>query len=117
MSLWFSTRDKKGRRHWWAIGTDPTAVVSAITIIVLWAGSNLMQCLLQHPWVPFVLAGSGLAFLVIAKVSLYRQGIWLSFGPGLMARKYASLYKVAYVLIGVGVLLMLLLLGALRLRT
>jgi len=58
----------------------------------------------------------GLACLTVPKVSLYRRGIWLSFGSGLMSRGYASLYKVAYVLMGVGVLLMLLLLSALRLR-
>jgi len=56
----------------------------------------------------------GLACLTVAKASLYRQGIWISFGPGRMTRGYANLYKAAYLLMGVGVLATLLLLSTLQ---
>ena len=61
-----------------------------------------------------VLLLSGLACLAIAKVSPGKQGARLSFGSGLMSKRYAGLYKIAYVLMGVGVLVMVLLLNALR---
>jgi hypothetical protein len=63
---------------------------------------------------PFAVLAVGLASLIIAKISLYKKGIWLSFGPGLMTKGYATLYKTAYVLLGIGVLLLLLILNALR---
>jgi len=84
-----------------------TALATAVALLVL------------HPaltgWLAAILLLSGLACLTGSKVSLYRQGIWLSFGPGCMSSGYACLYKVAYVLMGVGVLLVFLLLSALRL--
>lgn len=57
---------------------------------------------------PFVVIVVGLACLIVSKLSLYRKGVWFSFGPRLMSKGYASLYKVAYVLLGIGLLLLLL---------
>jgi hypothetical protein len=112
MSFWWYTRDKRGKRHLWGIDTDPMAVMLVLGLTV--ASTSL--ALLQHPSIPFILIISGLACLILAKLSLYRQGIRLSFGSALMSRRYASLYKVAYVLMGIGVLLMVLLLSAPRLK-
>ena len=56
----------------------------------------------------------GLICLVLSKIARYRQGVWLSFGPGRMTTRYVALYKAACLLTGVGVLLMALMLNALR---
>jgi hypothetical protein len=61
-----------------------------------------------------VLLLSGLACLAIAKVSRCKEGAWLSSGSAHMSKGYAGLCKIAYVLMGVGVLVMLLVLNALR---
>ena len=63
---------------------------------------------------PFVLLGTGLVCLIISIISLYKKGIWFSFGPKLMSQGYAKLYKAAYILIGFGVLILILLLNALQ---
>jgi len=63
---------------------------------------------------PFVLLAVGLACLTIAKIFLYKKGIWVSFGIGSMTNGYAKLYKVGYLLLGVGTLLLLALFNALR---
>jgi hypothetical protein len=62
--------------------------------------------------VPFVLLSVGLSCLIISKMSLYRKGIWFSFGPGVMTKGYAKLYKVGYLLLGVGALILLALFNA-----
>ena len=51
---------------------------------------------------------AGLGCLAIAKTSLWRQGIWTSWGSGRMTKGYAILYKWGWVGIGSGVVLLLL---------
>src|SRR3989442_15887942 len=50
----------------------------------------------------------GLCCLTLAKSSLWRQGIWTSWGSGRMTKGYAILYKCGWVGIGTGGLLLLL---------
>jgi hypothetical protein len=114
MSFWWYTRGKSGKRILWQVDTDPTAILSIAGLIA----TIISVYLLAHPTlalsVPFVLVLGGLACLIVAKISLYRQGIWFSFGCGLMSRRHAILYKAAYLLMGLGVLLMLLAFNGLR---
>jgi len=55
---------------------------------------------------PSLFVVGGIVCLILAKVSLFRRGIWISFGPALMKDK-ARLYKIAYSLMGIGLLLFL----------
>ncbi|HNS20283.1 MAG TPA: hypothetical protein PKH24_07275 [Sedimentisphaerales bacterium] len=114
MSFWLDTRGKGGKGHLWQIDTDPFAVIGALAFAAVVVGMGLIVHPVLTGWLSVVLLLSGLACLTAAKISLYRQGTWLSFGPALMSRGCASLYKVAYVLMGMGVLLALLLLSALQ---
>jgi hypothetical protein len=114
MSLCCHTRDRKGTRHLWFIDTDPFVIVSVAILLTGVVTPRLVQHLSGTGYLSVVLLWGGLACLTISKISLYRQGIWLSFGRGLMSRGYGNLYKAAYVLMGVGVLLMFLFLSALR---
>ena len=97
MSLWWYGRKRRGKRSLWQIDTDPVAVLQVIMFSGVVAALNL----LAHPslaaFLIFVFLGGGLACLCVAKMSLFRQGIWLSFGSGLMSAGYARLYKLAYV--------------------
>jgi hypothetical protein len=114
MSFWWYTRGKTGKRTMWQIDTDPVAILPIAGLIATIISVHLFA----HPTIavslPFVLALGGLAGLIVAKISLYRQGIWFSFGCGLMSRRHAILYKVAYLLMGLGMLLMLLAFNGLR---
>jgi len=47
----------------------------------------------------------GFLCLLAAKFSLFRRGIWMSWGPGHMPVGWSRLYKFAYVLMGIGALL------------
>jgi hypothetical protein len=50
----------------------------------------------------FTLISAGLICLVIAKASLFSQGIWTSWGTGRMTRWNARIYCAGYLLIGFG---------------
>jgi hypothetical protein len=93
-------------------------VIPALTVtglLAAWFGPplfnhNRVTSGIMHPillLLPFAFMASGLVCLIIAKVPLCRRGIWISFGQALMAKKYAKLYKFAYFLIAVGLLLVL----------
>jgi hypothetical protein len=110
MSFWWYGKPENGKRYWWLIDTDPLAVL----MLVLFVVAVISMHILNHPSIPFLLILSGLVCLIAAKISLFRRGIWFSFGSGLMSKGCARLYKAGYILMGFGVLLMLLLLSALR---
>ena len=114
MSFWWTTRDKSGRRHLWQIDFDPMIIIMVVGMLVAMIFPRLFRDPTRVIVLPFVVIVAGLACLSVSKLSLYRKGVWFSFGPRLMSKGYASLYKVAYVLLGVGVLLLLLLLDVLR---
>ena len=48
----------------------------------------------------------GFLCLSVAKISLFRQGLWISWGTQMMTRGYARLYRAAYFLFAVGLLLL-----------
>ena len=114
MSLWWYGRKRRGKRSLWQIDTDPVAVLQVIMFSGVVAALNLLAHASLAAFLIFVFLGGGLACLCVAKMSLFRQGIWLSFGAGLMSAGYARLYKLAYVMIALSVLLTLLLLSTLR---
>jgi hypothetical protein len=108
MSLWFFRRAKKGERLVWLIDVPllPTLALVGATVGVLLS----MVC--QYPMATAI--GSvgmmliGYACLVSAKISLFRRGIWISWGPRLMSVGCARLYRAGYGLIGFGGALLLL---------
>jgi uncharacterized membrane protein YvlD (DUF360 family) len=112
MSLWVYKKDNTGKRHLWQIGFDPLIIIVVIGLVA----ALIWPHIFQTPWfiliIPLVLLTAGLALLIISKLSLYWKGIWFSFGPGLMSKGYVTTYKVAYVLIVMGVLLLLMLFSA-----
>lgn len=55
-----------------------------------------------------VILSTGLLCVIAAKISLFRRGVWVSWGPRLMTKWWARLYKVGYVFMGLGVFLLLL---------
>ena len=55
--------------------------------------------------IAFASALIGITLLFIAKLPLYRQGRFFTFGPSALSRGYRSLYVAAYILLGfVGVI-------------
>jgi hypothetical protein len=94
-----------GKIRW--IDIEPLTVMILIGLLAAIVGPrNLAKAFLI---LPFALSVIGLVFLIISKTSLFRKGIWFSFGPKLMTRGYARLYRLSYILIGIGVFFLLLL--------
>ncbi|RPI21467.1 MAG: hypothetical protein EHM61_24690 [Acidobacteria bacterium] len=80
-------------------------VVVFLGLAVIWpAVDNLVALRVKFP-IAFLLVVPGFALLAFAKASLYRAGIWISFGDREMSAKMSNLYRVGYYLIFWGVLL------------
>ncbi|HMK49050.1 MAG TPA: hypothetical protein VK435_03275 [Thermodesulfovibrionales bacterium] len=114
MSLWLYKRDKSGKNIVWQVDFDPISVMVILGLLA----ALLSPSFFRDPSVigifPFSLLTAGLACLIISKISLYKKGIWFSFGPGPMTKGCAKLYKIAYSLLGIGALLLIVSLSAMR---
>jgi hypothetical protein len=112
MSFWLFKRNADGRQEIWQIDIDLMSVVFVIGILAALVAPRWMRGPVAVAQDGLVLAGIGILFLVIAKVSLFRRGIWVSCGPRRMGKCAARLYKCAYVLLVLGAGLALLAYGA-----
>jgi hypothetical protein len=99
MSWWISRTGAGGRRELWAVDVDPllAMVLLALPLAVLLSGGLLSVSLLVL----------GFICLVVSKMSLFRRGVWFSWGPRLMSARNATIYKIGYSLVGFGALLRL----------
>ncbi len=109
MSMWIRHGDKSGR-HFWLIDTHPVLLLVAIPVIMI-AAVAFPELLWK---MTMIIAGSGMICLAVAKISLFRQGIWISCGPRYMSRRNALLYKTGYALFGSGAALTLLVRSMIR---
>jgi hypothetical protein len=113
MSFWLYTRDGSGKWHLWGIDFDLVMVAAVIALSAGLFAPILLCDVLIAAYVTCSLLAGGLVCLILSKASLFRRHIWFSFGPALMSKKYAVLYKFAYGLMCAGILFTLLLSGAL----
>jgi len=91
--------------------TIPVIVIGMLMAFVMPSATQSPSSLLKDMgWL--VLAG--FICVVAAKISLFRQGIWGSWGPRLMTYGWARLYVIGYSLMGVGILFVLMLYQAMR---
>lgn len=75
---------------------------AALAIVVMCA------CLSTHPLNIILICGcyaAGIGSLLWAKLSLFRQGIWVSFGPAQMDAERRQSYWSGYVLLVIGAVL------------
>jgi hypothetical protein len=114
MSFWIYRKDKNGKTSLWQIDIYIPFLITLVGLSITLILPKQSQMLSFVVWSPFVLLGAGLVLLLISKLSLYRKGIWVSFGSKQMSKTNATLYKTAYVFLGLGVLLLLLTWNALR---
>ena len=109
MSLWIRHRDKSGK-HFWLIDTHPVLLLIVIPVSMIAAVTY--PGLLAKTMI--IIAGCGITCLAAAKISLFRQGILISWGPRFMTRRNALLYKTGYALLGSGAAMMLLVRSMMR---
>ena len=100
-------RDGHARPRIGRICVDPMMMLIAISLLVGLVVPNILLRPTRASVGALVLMVAGLACLAIAKTSLWRQGIWTSWGSRRMTKRYAILYKWAWVGIASGLLLLL----------
>jgi hypothetical protein len=107
MSWWVYGKDKSGKRVVWEIDIDFMQVVFVLGLLVTF----FVPALLRGPLAIFAdgirFISAGLACVIVSKISLFRRGIWVSWGPRVMSKWWARLYKVGYALIAIGIFLVL----------
>jgi hypothetical protein len=114
MSLWWHKRDKSGKKLLWQIDFEPLSVMMLFALLFALIGPGIVGNPSRIILFPFALLLIGFTCLLISKISIYRKGIWLSFGSKHMSKGYATLYRTAYILIGLGVLLLVAVFNAIR---
>jgi len=116
MSVWINRKDRNGKSYLRQIDFDPLimiAVIGILAAIIIPQVKFYPSLLLILPFTCIII---GLVLLSVSKISLYRKGIWFSFGSKLMTKGYASLYKLGYLFIFTGMLVVLMVLAGTRVR-
>ena len=104
MSWWINGKDK---RELWGIDVEIGILIIPVVIIAAIVIPNALLNPAPFMYTSIGMVASGVVGVFTAKLSLFRRGIWVSWGPRQMSKAYAGLYVVGYALIGVGLLLML----------
>ena len=90
------------------IDIEPMGLVFILGLIVTLVVPRWMKGPVEILSDGVVVLSTGLLCVIAAKISLFRRGVWVSWGPRLMTKWWARLYTVGYVLMGLGVFLLLL---------
>jgi hypothetical protein len=99
---------------WWIERTeaDGTRTITAIDyslLHVIFLGGFLATVLLFNQWLAWIPVGLGFLLFLGAKLSLFRRGIWVSWGSSPMAPGARRLYLTGYrLMIGEAAVLVLL---------
>jgi len=101
VSVWIWRKDRMGKRQLWLIDTDPTVLMA------LWAVCFVL--IISHPEsfvaASLMIMASGAVCFTLAKVSLFRRGVWMSWDSTSMTKRNANLYRTGYFLMAGGALL------------
>jgi hypothetical protein len=108
MSWWCNRKDKTGTV--WLVEIDfhrlLLILVAGVVFSALLPIANALTGLRREtplfPAASIGLMALGYMYVLWGKVSLFRRGIWVSWGPRLMTRWYSGAYKVGYMLVGAG---------------
>jgi len=104
MSFWIHTKDKNGQPTTILVDLPPIGILLAVVVCFL---TQVFFFYYNTParlgWHSMGMMAVGIMSLIAAKASLFRQGIWRSWGPGRMTKPFRILYFAAYVLMVIGV--------------
>lgn len=105
MSFWIYKKDKKGKTSIYTVPFLPLEFIMLFigllaVLIVPRYFCNSTQLGIDS----LALAIFGFALLFISKITLFRKGIWNSWGTKLMSKPFKYVYWCGYILIGLGIL-------------
>lgn len=103
MSFWIYQKEKNGKTGIYSV----TVPIEGLIIILGVAAGMLVprymdngtKIVLDSVYLSF----TGFVFLLIAKISLFRKGIWNSWGSKHMSRPLKYVYRCGYILIAIGI--------------
>jgi len=108
MSSSIYEREDHGRPRVSRVCIDPLMMVILIGLLLGLVIPKILHRPTRAAAGALIVMVVGVCCLALAKSSLWRQGIWTSWGSKRMTKSYAVLYKWGWAGIGVGVLLLLL---------
>ena len=101
MSWWIKRKDKDGKTHLWAVDVDPLFFMVLLGLLVGLILPNAHSPAFSRASITLMF--SGFACFLISKISLFRRGTWVSWGASHMSKRYATLYRVGFGLVLLGI--------------
>ncbi len=97
------SKSKPSHQHVWLIEMPLLAILAICGGLL----AVVLPLILRHPW-PFGLGSVammwvGVLCLLISKLSLFRQGLWASWGTHRMSRPNARFHRTGYGMVGLGI--------------
>lgn len=85
------------------IGKTAVIVLLVFPVLIVTV-RNIIIGKVENPF-PFVICLIGFFLFLFSKLSLFRKGIWVSFGTKRMRENMGNLYRIGYWLMAVGLVL------------
>jgi len=103
MSLWIYKNNKEGNKELFAVSFPLPIIMLLLGLLVALIVPNIMKPHIYLKESSYV-AAVGFILVLISKVSLFKKGVWNSWGSKLMSKPYRILYRCGYVLIIIGII-------------
>ena len=105
MSFWIYRKDKSGKKSLYSIDFPYESLIILIILLCGLFASRYIYDKTKFAYDSIGLLIVGFVFLLIAKISLFRKGIWNSWGSSLMSTPFKYLYWTGYILMILGIVL------------
>jgi hypothetical protein len=103
MSIWIYRKNREGKKEIYSMSIPFGPLLILLGFLLAIIIPRLMKPSQYLKESSFIVA-VGFMLVLISKISLFRKGIWNSWGPKLMDKPYRILYKCGYVLVGIGII-------------
>jgi len=95
------------KRYFWIIDIEPFFLLMVLALLAAVFFPRWFHSPFAVAKDAAVLVALGFLCVLGAKASLFRRALWVSWGPRQMTVWWSRLYKLGYVLMGLGILLVL----------
>ncbi len=111
MSLWIRRRDPAGRLFYYAVEVPFAFIIPATGIVLALLLGSLAAAPIPTLLVCSSIALTGSVLIGVAKWSMFRKGILVSFGSAGMSRRMRAFYRIGWSLVIAGTAITLLAVG------
>lgn len=104
MSIWYFKKDKDGKTSVYSEYFPFEFIMIFTGLLAAMFGPRYFHNSTQFGVDSFTLTLFGFALFFISKMSLFKKGVWSSWGTELMSKPFKYIYWCGYVLMGLGIL-------------